>query len=89
MELTKKDKEQLLKWGYREDDIPYIKRALKNMKVESYSVKNGFTQISFESAIKMIGREAVISGVARATFHTSAMRTDSNDRYRISFEHQW
>lgn len=88
MELTKKDKEQLLKWGYLEEDFPYIEKALMNMKIESYSDKKGYKQISFESALRMIGRTEVLSGVGRATFHASAVRTGSKNRYYICFEYR-
>ena len=73
MELTKKDKEQLLKWGYLEEDFAQIQRAIDNGKIESFSRTDHWKPISVETALKMIGRTEFLSGISRAAFHTSAV----------------
>lgn len=88
MELTKKDKEQLLKWGYLEEDFAQIERAINNGNIESYSKRNGWKQIPPETAVRMIGRKEFLSGVSRAAFHASAQREDAKNRYRVSFEYR-
>ena len=88
MELTKKDKEQLLKWGYLEEDFAQIERAINNGNIESYSKKNGWRKISPETALRMIGRREFLSGVSRAAFHASAERNDAKYRFRVCFEYR-
>ena len=87
MELTKKDKEQLLKWGYLEEDFPQIQRAIDNGKIESFSRKDLWKRITPETALKMIGRTEFLSGVSRAAFHVSAERRGKNKYARLYFEY--
>jgi len=86
MELTKKDKEQLLKWGYLEEDFAQIERCMKEAKIESFSRKGGWKPISSETALKMIGRTEFLSGISRSAFHVSAMRDGKNKHARLYFE---
>lgn len=86
MELTKKDKKQLLKWGYTEEDFAQIERCLKEVRIESFSRKDHWKPISAETALKMIGRTEFLSGISRAAFHTSAMRDGKNKYARLYFE---
>lgn len=83
MELTKKDKEQLLKWGYLEEDIYDIEKTMGCIKILSFKSAR---YITFNDAIRMIGRKEWLSGIARTTFHGSAMRTGKNNRHSIYFE---
>jgi hypothetical protein len=75
--LTKKDKEHLRKIGYLDVDIPIIE--ITGFDYFFYSSRNGYGKsITADHAIKIIGREELVDGLGRATFHASAVRLNRN-----------
>lgn len=70
-ELTEKDKMLLKSYGYHDEDISQIGRT--RFSFENY---NSGEEITAENAIHMVGRNQIISGLGRATFHSSAVRTN-------------
>jgi hypothetical protein len=72
MKLTNKDKEYLIAIGYSDNDLTAIEDAIRNIRYEVFdSIPINITQ---KEAIRLLGREEFLSGVARATFHSSAVR---------------
>lgn len=71
MKLTIKDKEYLLKIGYKESDFEQIEVAtlVKNTKYEMDNKKIPLTQL-----LEIMNREEYINGVARSAFHGTATR---------------
>lgn len=89
MTLTNKDKNYLLSIGYNNEDFTAIEDATKNIKYELFFMKENKTHIrlSQKQAIGMLGRENFLSGIGRATFHNSAVRTsESLPNVAICFE---
>lgn len=73
MKLTKTDKELLIKWGHKEDDIKQIEKATTKT---TYELNN--EKISRERAIELLGREEYLSGISRSAFHWSSVRNTNN-----------
>lgn len=72
MKLTNKDKKYLIAIGYSDNDLTAIEDAIRNIRYEVFdSIPINITQ---KEAIRLLGREEYLSGVARATFHSSAVR---------------
>lgn len=86
--LTKKDKEYLIECGYSTDDFQQIEEFGQNRDMRYYRSFNhtdeGEIRISRVKAIELVGREQFISGLARATFHSTAYRP-LNDNEGVSF----
>ena len=82
MNLTEEDKKMLLSWGFTEDDFWQIAEAIHKSKTK-YEL--GDTPISREEAIRLLGREKYLSGIARSAFHHSAVRETESGR-RIYFD---
>lgn len=84
MKLTNKDKNYLLSIGYKNEDFTAIEDATKNIKYELFFTKYASISISASPKIKlnqkqvicMLGRETFLSGIGRATFHSSAVRSN-------------
>ena len=88
MKLTNKDKNYLLSIGYHNDDFDVIERNSKSIKYELMSRKDNDISIKLnqKQAISLLGRESFLSGIGRATFHNSAVRTiDSNPKLAVYF----
>lgn len=66
--LTKKDKEYLLKIGYRPEDFRQIEEAEYKYYLDYEK------RITVDEAIKKLGREGWLSGIGRACFHASSVR---------------
>ena len=75
MRLTKSDKELLISWGFAEKDFSQIEEAFYKSKTK---YKLGSTPISREEAIRLLGRERYLSGIARSAFHFAAGRDVPN-----------
>lgn len=73
MKLTKTDKELLIKWGNKEDDMQQIERATTKTTYELNDEK-----ISCKRALEVLGREEYLSGISRSAFHYSALRNNDN-----------
>lgn len=88
MKLTNKDKNYLSSIGYHNDDFDVIERNSKSIKYELMSRKDNDISIKLnqKQAISLLGRENFLSGISRATFHDSAVRTiDSNPKLAVYF----
>lgn len=73
--LTKKDKEYLAHIGASERDIKQIE--ITRFEYIFYG-KKGERKVTEEEAIRLVGRKPVLTGLDRATFHASAVRTNNN-----------
>jgi hypothetical protein len=88
MKLTNKDKNYLSSIGYHNDDFDVIERNSKSIKYElmSRTNKDISVKINRKQAISLLGRETFLSGIGRATFHDSAVRTtESNPNLSVYF----
>lgn len=75
MKLTNKDKDLLIKRGYRNDDLTEIENS--RFRFEMFWCTNGSQsdiQVTQKQALKLLGREDFVSGIARATFHSTSVR---------------
>ena len=80
MKLTKKDKDLLIKRGYQNYELSEIESS--RFKYEMFWGTNGLhsaIKVTQKQAIQMLGREDFISGIARATYHDTAVRYIKND----------
>ena len=79
MELTKKDIKTLINFGVANKEIEQIKECLKQTKFSSSKNRT----IKYSTAIKYLGKKEFLSGMARCSFHWSAVRQykDGSDRY--------
>lgn len=89
MTLSKKDKEQLLDWGYKPEDIPVIEDAINNGMEFITLFPNGENRnhITAEGAKRVLGTKEFLSGVGRSTFHSSCIRT--NGKKAVYFYYKW
>lgn len=80
MKLTDKDKKYLLSIGYHQVDLATIEKMGKNIRcVLCFSEDNKpEIKLTQNQAIGILGRETFLSGIGRATFHQSAMRSTDN-----------
>ena len=91
MKLTKKDKDLLIKRGYQSYEMAEIENS--RFRYEMFWNTNGLQsaiQVTQKQAIKMLGREDFISGIARATYHDTAVRyiKDDNNGSGIYFKNK-
>ena len=89
MKLTDKDKSYLLSIGYHQVDLATIEKIGKNIRcVLCFSEDNKpEIKLTQNQAIGILGRETFLSGIGRATFHQTAMRTtDSIKDIKVYFE---
>jgi hypothetical protein len=77
MKLTKDDKNMLREWGYVENDFPQIEKATR----KTVYTTAGDVKISLQKAIELLGRKKYLSGIARSSFHMSAIREYENGKY--------
>lgn len=82
MKLTNRDKEILSVWGYSGEDIIQIEEATRKTVYEL----NGKERISYQEAIKLIGRKAFLSGICRSAFHWTASRYTKDKNDFVSFD---
>lgn len=74
MKLTNKDKEYLIAIGYSDNDLTAIEDAIRNIRYEVEVFDSIPINITQKEAIRILGREEFLNGVARTTFHSSAVR---------------
>ena len=90
MKLTNKDKNYLIAIGYLTEDFNEIEKATRTMRYELFSIPEDSTphiRMTQKQVIEMLGRETFLSGVGRATFHTTAIRsTESKPNMAVYFE---
>lgn len=85
MRWIKDDTELLKSWGYSQKDIEQIKEARKFLVLTTQDSSNEDKEIkiSKDKAIELLGRETFLSGLARASFHFTSVR--SSDEYEDVF----
>jgi hypothetical protein len=89
MKLTNKDKKYLFAIGYNSDDFISIEDATKNMKYElffPFRLDGTFIKLNQKQVVDIIGRTSFLSGLARATFHQTAVKTPNDLPIGIYFE---
>lgn len=81
MRWRKDDTELLQSWGYSQEDIEQIKEARKFLilTTQNSSHDNKEIKISINKAIELLGRETFLSGLARASFHWTSVRSSDKD----------
>lgn len=73
MKLTKKQKELILQWGYKEKEFNQIERASECTRYTVVNRKEEY-DITREEVIKLLGEREFLSGLCRSAFHWSACR---------------
>lgn len=68
--LNENDKKFLLEQGYLEEDLEQIQEGSKKVKLTDEKQ----VRLTCRQAIKKLGREDFLTGMARASFHWSAIR---------------
>lgn len=86
MKLTKADREYIRR-NFHENDaaIAQIERAI-GKTIFTADDGNGERRISCAAAMDILGREAFLSGMDRAAFHWSAVRTNSDESIVVYFD---
>ena len=91
MKLTNTDKDYLMSIGYPNDELFDIEDATNNMKYTLFFVYDENMpeiKITKKQVIDMIGRNAFLSGLGRATFHRTAVQyIPKASEVAISFEY--
>ena len=80
MKLTKEDKELLLKWGHRKEDLNQIEKATTKTEYELEDEKITLTEV-----LQVLDRETYLSGISRSAFHWSACRENEKGQ-KIYFD---
>lgn len=83
MKLNDEDKRFLQKIGYSADEFQQIEYAMRASQT-LYYVDD--VPISREEAIRILGREEYISGVARSAFHGSSLRFSETQEQSVYFD---
>lgn len=84
--LTDADKELLTHYGYTATDFAQIEECA-NKTV--YILDDGSPKahpIRIEEALKLLGRELFLSGIARSAFHLTSSRETPDGQHTVSFE---
>ena len=76
--LTKKQKQIILDFGYQQEDLKYIEEALLFTDFELLIERQNDKKISLKKAKEILGETNFLSGIARSTFHYSAVREAGN-----------
>ena len=87
MKLTNKDKKYLIRIGYNTEDFSLIEETTKHIKYELLPNGNKSKRVfklGQKKVIEILGRDAFISGLGRATFHWSAVRYTETQQGTIS-----
>lgn len=91
MKLTNADKDYLISIGYPNDELFDIEDATNNMQYTLFFENEDIMteiKITKKQVIDMIGRNAFLSGLGRATFHRSAVQyIPKISEVAISFEY--
>ena len=84
MKLTNKDKNYLLSIGYLTEDLNEIEISTRRMRYELFFILDDskpHIRMTQKQVIEMLGRETFLSGVGRASFHRTAIRSTENIPY--------
>lgn len=89
--LSKSDIDYLLSEGNREKDIEQIQEALDYATFEIFQLNNNYEEgsnkeVSFGRAINFVGREGVLSALARAAFHRSGTYEDNRKGVHVNVD---
>lgn len=87
--LEKWQKEKLLEWGYQEDDIAQIEKALtKTTFTMHFNKLDGLKdkKITQWEARWHLTPEDFLSGLSRSAFHYSSSRTSKEGDFTIHFD---
>ena len=89
--LTQEEKDIIIGFGYADEDIKQIERAMQKSKTQyrliplktnsNESPKN----ISKEEAVNILGKRDYLSGIARSAFHWTAHRENQTKTYAVQF----
>lgn len=82
MKLTKDDKAILMEFGYPNEDLRQIEKAIGKTK---YTLSSG-NRVSAERAVELLGRRTYLSGIARSAFHRTAVRQVENSKETVFFD---
>lgn len=85
MKLQPKEIEILHKYGYPDEDIPQIEKAISKTKYYDCDNLGHEKRISIKKAKELLGIEKFLSGVARSAFHFTSFR-DYNDTHGVFFD---
>ena len=91
MKLTENDKLYLLSIGYLNEDFADIETSVKYIRctMTFANVDCSPIKVSHKQAMAILGRETYLSGIGRATFHSSAIRnSDSIHNAEIYFSNK-
>lgn len=86
MKLTKADKETILKWGYRENELEQVQVAANVAVYELYSPHVQGKKIGVKKAIEILGRKEWLSGICRAAFHWTAGRISLDEKCEVGID---
>lgn len=78
--LTKQDIEMLRKWGYLDEDLLQISKAITNTDY-FYSNNGKEEKITHKQARELLGDEKFLSGISRSAFHYSSSREIDGNGY--------
>lgn len=82
--LTKHDIEILKEWGYLDEELPQISRAIT--KTDYFHYFNGNSEkITHKQARELLGDEQFLSGISRSAFHYTAGR-EIEGKGSVSFD---
>ena len=82
MKVSKSDKEILIGFGYTEEDMDQIGRAMTKTVYTLCRSNGEEKRISRAEAREILGDEEYLSGISRSAFHWSSMRgEDGNQVY--------
>lgn len=82
MKLTNNDQAILIRWGYTRNDFSQIEHAMRN-DTTIYTVDD--VPIIRDEAIRRLGRETWLSGIARSAFHATCVR-ETEDGESVYFD---
>lgn len=87
--LEKRQKEKLLEWGYKEEDIVQIEEALtKTTFTMHFNKLDGMKdkKITQYEAMWHLTPEDFLSGLGRSAFHFTSSRTSKEGDFTIHFD---
>lgn len=88
MLLEKKDIETLMGWGYRENDLHQIQKAIYLTVYEKHKLEEPYDTVKHLTAAqahRLLGNKAFLSGISRSAFHLSSDR-EYCKRFGVSFD---
>ena len=91
MKLTDSDKNYLISIGYNNNDLTEIENATNNMRYNLYFTTDNnlpSIRVTKKQVVCLIGQNAFLSGIGRATFHATASKVvESSPNVAIGFSY--